>query len=1033
MAALDRVVRRSGPVMVLGALVTALAVAGLATWALGHFGWAAPAFMRPMSAAGLLGIGIALLCHAREGTWRTSAGNVVALAVVSLGVATLGLRLLGADSADLGAWLDPDFYAPTLIAAGLALVGGSLAAGPRSRASAYLAFAGVGSAWMLVLAGAYDVDHVLASAMGPTPAAAAQGTLLLAAFGALLRHEELGVVAALTARDEAGSALRRNLIAAAAIPSLFGLLSLAGLRADLYDDRTGTAILAAASVTALAAAAFAANSGLRHAQRERFAGAAALAASEERVQRLVELAPVGIAQLAMDGRWLQANPKLCEMLGYTLQDLRSKTYSEVSQLEDLPLDIQSWELLRRGEIEDYSIERRFLSKEGATVYADVRLVRDARAVNEEVHFVAVIRDVTASKAFEDTLRVYERVIAATQSGIVITDARLPDQPIISVNPAFERITGYAAADVLGKNPRFLSAKARGQAGIGKLRRAIQAGESCEVMLRNHRANGEGFWNRMSVAPVHDADGRVTHFAGGLVDATEQVQLLAEREALLSAADERRNAAEAANLAKEHLLSVVSHELRSPMNAITGWASLLRDERDPEERVRALDAIESSLHAQTRLLDDLLDASRLRTGALGIEFAEIDLVSLTQASFNRHLQAAHEKRISLGLRLPSQPATCYADAQRVEQILQNLIANALKFTPDGGRVSVELGEEGGNWAILVHDSGRGLSPEALPRVFDEFWQADARGGRGLGIGLAIVKHLAERQGGSVSVDSAGPGLGATFRVLLPKRTPTAPEATVRAPFDAAAPRDLSGAVVVVVDDEPLTVQAFASALAKEGAIPQVANSVSAALSLLASTPDALISDIGLPDRDGFDLIRSVRSSADPARGVLAIAVTALSDREDRKRIFRAGFDTYFAKPVEPQAVMRRLSELRRRLAEETPPRRRLIALRDERARAAGLLAALRADGHEVIEVADASAAQVEASQRRPDAILLVEPVHEPSVAELLEHLESVEARPTVVGLVEPGTEPERCLSDLVVPLHDAGALRRALRLLEGVIR
>ncbi len=209
--------------------------------------------------------------------------------------------------------------------------------------------------------------------------------------------------------------------------------------------------------------------------------------------------------------------------------------------------------------------------------------------------------------------------------------------------------------------------------------------------------------------------------------------------------------------------------------------------------------------------------------------------------------------------------------------------------------------------------------------------------------------------------------------------------------------------------------------------------SGALDLLANTPDALISDIGLPDRDGFDLIRSIRSSDAPNRGVLAIAVTAVSDREERKRIFRAGFDSYLAKPVEPQAVLRRLSEMRQRLAEKTTPRRRLLTLRDERAHAAGLLAALRADGHEVIEVADASATEVEASQRRPDAILLVEPVREPALADWLERLESVASRPTVVGLAEPGTEPERCLSDLVVPLHDAGALRRALRLLEGVTR
>ncbi len=409
--------------------------------------------------------------------------------------------------------------------------------------------------------------------------------------------------------------------------------------------------------------------------------------------------------------------------------------------------------------------------------------------------------------------------------------------------------------------------------------------------------------------------------------------------------------------------------------------------------------------------------------------------MTQAIFERQRQGAQEKNISLALQLPSQAAICSADGQRVEQILQNLIGNALKFTPAGGRVNVTLAEERGSWAIAVQDSGRGLSREALPRVFDEFWQADPRGGRGLGLGLAIVKHLVERQGGSVSVESPGPGLGATFRVLLPMSASAAIEPGPRAGGAAAAgePNNLVGAVVVVVDDEPLAAQALASALAKAGAIPQVADSVVGALALLAGSADALISDIGLPDRDGFDLIRCVRNSAEANREVLAIAVTALSDREDRKRIQRAGFDAHLAKPVAPQAVIRRLRELRKLFAEQTPPRRRLLTLRDERANAAGLVDALRSGGHDVTEVADADAAFLEASKRHPDAILLVEPIREPAVAKLTERLGSIHARPILVGLCEPGFQPEQCLSDLVVPLRDTGALQRALRLLEGATR
>jgi signal transduction histidine kinase/CheY-like chemotaxis protein len=584
--------------------------------------------------------------------------------------------------------------------------------------------------------------------------------------------------------------------------------------------------------------------------------------------------------------------------------------------------------------------------------------------------------------------------------------------------------------VLGRNCRFLNQGAPGQAGLDKLRRAIQTGEPCSVILRNFRADGTGFWNSLSVSPVHDGEGQLTHFVGAMLDATEQVQLMAERETLLQVANEGRRAAEAATEAKDRFLSVISHELRSPMNAVVSWSALLRDEGDPTKQALGLDAIEAAVRAQTRLVNDLLDTSRIRSGGLGVDFAEIDLASSMQAAFNRHLQTAHEKQIALGLDLPSTAATCYADGQRVEQIFDNLLDNALKFTPFGGRVQVELLEGSGSWEIAVRDSGRGLAESARQHVFDEFWQADPHGGRGLGLGLAIVKHLVERQGGSVSVESAGPGLGATFRVALPKYRASESSSATQHRLALARPLiDLAGALVVVVDDDGPTAEAFAHALERAGAVPRIAHSVASALPLLAESPAALISDISMPDRDGFDLIRTVRSSSEPSRGVLAIAVTALADREDRKRIQRAGFDACLVKPVEPRRVVVRLAELHAKLSQKVPPARSVLALGDERTRAAGTFEVLRAAGHDVLEVADASAVLRESMQRRPDAILVAEPVREPSVARLTERLTSLKVRPAFVGLIEPGVEPAQPLSDYMVPLQDFGALRRVLCLLE----
>ncbi|MFI5320708.1 MAG: PAS domain S-box protein [Myxococcota bacterium] len=1026
--------RRPDVAVVLGGLVMVLAAPGLVSLVLGAAESTAPLAglaMRPMSAVGLLGLGVALLCHAREGPWRTPLGRVAALSAAVLGAATISQALLP-DSPTTRAWLDPQFHAPGLLAGALTALGVSLGLGPYSRVSAGAAVLGLAGAVLILLAGAYDTDRAVTAIVpvGPSPSVTAEIATLLAALGALLRHRELRLVAALRAADEVGSALRRSLIAAAIVPSLFGQLALAGNHAGFYGDATGTALLAVGSMTALLVVAFAANGSLRRAQIARTEADEALEESERRYRDMVDRAAVGIAQLGADGRWLHANARVCEMLGFTPEELTARTYADVSDLEDLSAEAEPWELLRRGEIPEYTARRRFVGKQGRIVHAEVTLARDIRSRRGAGSLVAVIQDLTVRDASESTLRVYERAIAATQNGVVITDARKPNHPIVSVNAAFERITGYAAAEVLGKNCRFLNEAARGQAGLERLRRAIQAGEACTVMLRNFRRDGTGFWNNVSVAPVHDADGRLTHFVGAMVDATEQVQLVAEREALLQVANEGRRTAESATEAKDRFLSVISHELRSPMNAVVSWASLLREEADPTKQALGLDAIEAAVSAQTRLVDDLLDTSRIRSGGLGIDFAEIDLAGAVQTAVSRHLQTAHEKRIALRLQLPSTVATCYADGQRVEQIFDNLLDNALKFTPSGGSIQVELVAGAGSWEIAVRDTGRGLAESAREHVFEEFWQADVRGGRGLGLGLAIVKHLVERQGGAISVESAGPGLGATFRVTLPMvRAAEIPAAGQRRPARAVAPIDLAGALVVVVDDDATTAAAFANALAHAGAVPRIAHSVEVALRLFAESPVALISDISMPDRDGFDLIRTVRSSPEPSRGVLAIAVTALSDREDRKRIQRAGFDACLVKPVEPRRVVARLAELRARLAQEPPPARSLLALGDERTRAAGTFEALRADGHDVLEVADANAVLREATQRRPDAILVAEPVREPAVARLTERLTSLKARPAFVGLIEPGAEPAQPLSDYMVPLEDIGALRRVLCLLE----
>jgi CheY-like chemotaxis protein len=348
------------------------------------------------------------------------------------------------------------------------------------------------------------------------------------------------------------------------------------------------------------------------------------------------------------------------------------------------------------------------------------------------------------------------------------------------------------------------------------------------------------------------------------------------------------------------------------------------------------------------------------------------------------------------------------------------------------VEVELSELDADWEIRVGDTGRGLSAEAREHLFEEFWQADSRGGRGLGLGLAIVKHLVERQAGTVEVESPGPGLGTTFRVTLPilrdaDREAKPPTRSPRAPLVEVDP--LVGAVVVVVDDYRPTALAFAAAFERAGATARIAGSVDEALVLLADSPTALISDIGMPDRDGIDLIRTLRGSSLPGREMPAIAVTAHAGIEDRQRIQRAGFDACLAKPVKPQEVVERLASLRSRLLQPAPLVRRLIVCEDERTRAAGICEALRAEGHDVIPVRDGRSALDAAIESGCDAILVAEPVGDPVVARLAKRSAALKRRPVYVGLFESGMDPDRSISDFLIPLREPRALQRVLRLLE----
>jgi len=389
----------------------------------------------------------------------------------------------------------------------------------------------------------------------------------------------------------------------------------------------------------------------------------------------------------------------------------------------------------------------------------------------------------------------------------------------------------------------------------------------------------------------------------------------DRARLYEAAQRARADAETANRAKDDFLSTLSHELRTPLNAMLGWASLLRGGTlDPEKRARALDAIFANATRQARLIEDLLDVSRIVAGRTSLDREDVMIADTLRAAVDAIMPSAE----SSGVRLQLEPighATIAADPRRLEQVFLNLIANAVKFTPPGGRVAVDASIGAGRVDVRVADTGAGIDPAFLPHVFDRFRQGDATASRrvgGLGLGLFIARRLVEAHGGSIAAESDGAGRGAVFTVSLPCVQASAHVATAPPAPDAkpSAPRTLSGVRVLLVDDEPDALEVMSSALETCGARVTTAASAQEALESLARERfDVLLSDIAMPDADGYELIRGVRRLAPaPAARIPAAAVTAFASDEDRRRAIAAGYHTHLAKPVAPAVLAETVATL-----------------------------------------------------------------------------------------------------------------------------
>jgi signal transduction histidine kinase/CheY-like chemotaxis protein len=377
----------------------------------------------------------------------------------------------------------------------------------------------------------------------------------------------------------------------------------------------------------------------------------------------------------------------------------------------------------------------------------------------------------------------------------------------------------------------------------------------------------------------------------------------------------------ANRLKDEFLATLSHELRTPLNAVLGWTRVLRSSRvEPGTRDKALESIERNARAQARLIEDLLEVSRIVTGKLRLHVVEVDLADVVESAVEVVLPAAAAKRQRLSVDLRARPAFTAGDADRLQQIVWNLLSNAVKFTPPEGEIALRLEQRDG-YRLTVRDTGLGIDTRFLPHVFEPFRQADGTPSRehgGLGLGLAIAKQLVELHGGTITVRSEGLGTGATFEVHLPSVVTTSIPRIGRDPIDAARPADvvdphlLRDVRVLVVDDEEDARTLLQTALRQYGAAVATASTAEAAMAEIdRQQPDVVLSDIGMPNEDGLSLLRRLRARPAARGGLIpAVAITAYASPADRSAAETAGFQAHVAKPIEPGEIARLVARLGR---------------------------------------------------------------------------------------------------------------------------
>jgi PAS domain S-box-containing protein len=556
--------------------------------------------------------------------------------------------------------------------------------------------------------------------------------------------------------------------------------------------------------------------------------------------------------------------------------------------------------LRRGErIEHFETVR--VTKDGRLLDISLTVSPIRDATGRIVGASKVARDVSERRLNEISRARLAAIVDSSDDAIV---SKTLDGIITSWNRGAERLFGWTAAEAIGQHITLIIPRDR-RAEEDEVLARLRRGERVDHFETVRIAKGDRLVDvSITVSPIRDAAGRVVGASKIARDVGDRRRIEEERTRLLAREQEARREAERLVQSKDELLATVSHELRTPLNAIFGWARMLQSTvMDAAARERAVNAIVRNASVQARLVDDLLDLSRIVTGRLRLELTAVDLNAVVEAALETVRPMASAKDITLAAALDRSVGPLRGAPDRLQQVVWNLLTNAVKFTPPGGRVEVSVRPAATTVDIVVRDTGEGIAPDVLPHVFEPFRQEDSSSTRahgGLGLGLALVRQLVGLHRGQVHAESLGKGHGTTMTVTLPRAEVAEADGQEGEARGTAPGHRLSGARILVVDDDPEFLDLSTTVLRHAGADVRTASSANLAYELIDSwQPTVVLTDLAMPEEDGFLLLHQMRTTFDRRRlKVPIVAVTAYATPENRSRAIEAGFDRYLTKPVDP---------------------------------------------------------------------------------------------------------------------------------------